>query len=209
MVFEELSDTGATVAWLLALMRMNELDTVIRYNAARALERIHPWAPKPYFDYMSDWNDKDWSKERTQADAEKLRPWAVRGYRVKERYKDEDRKQVKEEIVGRRPGQFPYLAVLRDKPPDSELQARVSSALGGLLIQVLEQLPSLARGKHGTWRPVDLLLINYSHAWVRWYHSEHSALIDEVRRLAKKNGATKETIENLCIWVGHEGFHYS
>jgi len=43
-------------------MRRSELSFVIRYNAARALERVHPWAPKPYFDYMSDWGDRDWRK---------------------------------------------------------------------------------------------------------------------------------------------------
>ena len=203
MVFEEVSDTDATVDWLLGLMRMNELDTVIRYNAARALERIHPWAPRPYFDYMSDWNDRDWSNERNQAEVEKLHPWAVRGYRIK---KSKD----KEELVGRKPGETPYLAVLRTNPPDPVLQARVSQELGELLIQVLEQLPSLPspHPEPGTWRPLDLLLINYSYAWVRWYHPVHSALLEQVRKLAKDHGATTETVENLCRWVSHEGFRY-
>jgi hypothetical protein len=203
MVFEEVADTGATVDWLLGLMRMNELDTVIRYNAARALERIHAWAPKPYFDYMSDWNDRNWSNERKQAEVEKLHPWAVRGYRIK-RGKD------KEEVVGRKPGENQYLAVLRTEPPDAVLQVRVSQELGELLIQALEQLPSLPspRPEPGKWRPFDLLLINYSYAWVRWYHPGHSALLEQVRGLARTYEATNETVENLCHWVSHEGFQY-
>ena len=45
---------------ILSFMTATNLDPIIRYNAARAIERIHPSGPQPYFDFMSDWGSKDW-----------------------------------------------------------------------------------------------------------------------------------------------------
>lgn len=206
ITFEGGYDTNVVVDWLLGLMRRSELSPVIRYNAARALERIHPRAPKPYFDYMSDWGDRDWRKERNEARGEKLCPWAIRGY-YKKKGTDKEGKES-EEIVGRRPGKWPALFVLRTAPVDPNLQAHVSKELARMLVDLLERLPSFPppEPKAGPWRHIDWLLINYSHTWVRWYCADHRDLLKTVRDLAKVNGAGKETIENLFQWVDHKGF---
>jgi hypothetical protein len=202
ITFNDVNNTHAVAEWLLDLMGMRELDVVIRYNAARALERIHPWAPQPYFDYMSDWNDRDWSQTRGRAEAEGLCPWAVRGYRIKK-----DKETGDEKIEDRKPGQKPYVAVLRDRILDVDHQASVSRSIGQLVIETLEQLPnSSPRGGASKWRPLDLLLINYAYAWVRWYHPADWALLERARQVAEKNDAGKETLENLYKWVNHAGF---
>jgi len=184
-------DLRAIVDWLLDLMRSG-LNHVIRYNAARALERIHPWAPKPYFDCVSDWGDKDWSRVRARTREDMIRPWAIRGYRMRG-----------EELIQRKPGTWPALAVCRDEPWDAGLQAHVSAALAAMLTRLIEQLPHEPPRKPKECRPIDCLLINYSYAWTRWHDPEHRDLLDELGRLATGKGAGKETLENLSTWVGH------
>lgn len=56
------------------------LPELIRYNAARAFERVHPSAPKPYFDYTSDWGQTNFGKCLKEFDA-----WAIRGALRKKR----------------------------------------------------------------------------------------------------------------------------
>jgi hypothetical protein len=193
------------VEWLLGIMGDRRLDDVTRYNAARALERSHPWAPRPYFDYMSDWGDRDWKEVRTRAATDKISPWAVRGYRIREAAGAES-----EEVFHRNPRVFPYMAVCKGDKIRPLLQARVSETVGNLLLDLLHQLPeSPERQNEETYRPIDLLLINFSHAWVRWYHSEHSPLLRDVRNSATKNQACKETQENLETWVDHGALRYS
>ena len=76
-----------------------------------------------------------------------------------------------------------------------------------MLIDLLQRLPGEPPPKPGNEpRSIDWLLINYSHAWVRWYCPDHHDLLKAVQDLAKENEACMETLENLFEWVGHKGF---
>ena len=63
--------------------RHDDQDLTVAFNAARALERIHPRAPRPYFDYASDWGERNWTKVYKDAEKQKIRPYAMRGVHLK------------------------------------------------------------------------------------------------------------------------------
>ena len=193
MTYVKGQDYRTVVEWLLQLMRSG-LSPVIRYNAARALERIHPRAPRPYFDYASDWGDRDWARVRNDAKTDQLCPYAIRAYRI-----------VNDHLRDRQPGKRP-LAVCKTEQCDPYLQLEVSAQLGKMLAQLLAELPDSRGDPKCKWQPIDWLLINFSHAWVRWYHPNHNGLLGEVRKLAQERGAGTPTLENLDRWVAHAGF---
>jgi hypothetical protein len=199
MTFARSQDVPGVADWLLGLMRDPSLDAVIRYNAARALERIHPWAPRPYFDYMSDWGDGDWKSVRDQAETDGLRPWAIRGYRIQ--------RETGQTVDPRTPGKNPALAVLRGKPKNIGLQRHVSEQLSELILGLLGELTSKLNDKMDSDLSSNLnwLLINYTHAWVRWYHPEHGPCLRHAQALAPRS-VHPGVLENLTTWVDHPKF---
>jgi hypothetical protein len=198
MTFARSQDLRGVADWLLGLMRDPLLDAVVRYNAARALERIHPWAPRPYFDYMSDWGDGDWKSVRSQAEKDGLCPWAIRGYRIQRKTG---------QTVNRTPGKYPALAVLRGKPKDIGLQRHVSEQLSKLILGLLSQSTSESSDEMSSdlRNNLNWLLINYTHAWVRWYHPKDSGVLREARSLAEQS-VRPGVLENLTTWVDHPKF---
>jgi hypothetical protein len=104
---------------LLDLVQTRHFPEVIRYNAARALERIHPSAPRPYFDYASDWHSEEGWKKQLRENL--LRPWAIRGAFQGER----------------KPGQYPATAIDYSQAAAPGLQRAISSGL----LEVLETCP--------------------------------------------------------------------
>lgn len=180
-IYTDASDVGEMVHCLLDLID-SDLDTLVRYNAARALERIHPLAPKPYYDFMSDWGDRDWSNEWKQAEEDGICPWAIRAHRTHG-----------EDLIPRRPGKHPVLAVLRSGPLDTKLQIDVSERLG----KILQNL--LADPSTDPW-----LLINCSYAWVRWFHSGHTGLLEEIRGLVDHRSQDAKAAEKALADKGGE-----
>lgn len=189
---------SSVIRWLVSLIGNGDLHFEIRYNAARAVERIHAWAPQPYFDYMSDWGEKDWSAKRRSASRARIRPLAIRGYKSTEGKKR------------RRPGDYPSLFVSHTSNIDGELQREVSAEL----LRVIESL--LARWQLADSAPagqresskkdqkeIDWLLINCSYALVRWYHEDHREHLDRLRAESNRVNAGQHVRSNLDYWVGH------
>ncbi len=190
----------------------DEQVTAVRFNAARALERIHPQAPRPYFDYVSDWGEHDWTaaidtwrrlmertrglpplphEERSHAQAAHAgrSPWVMRGHKLNR-------------PIAKRHGGFTFMVGAR---VDNRLQRDVSARLA----QILKRLSHPAT-------PANLpLRINCTWAWVRWYHpeqaQEHGALIERQRILvaeleakgSARLGDELKVLENLELWVGN------
>jgi hypothetical protein len=67
---------GKKVLVMLDLVENKKLNMLVRYNAARALERMHPSGPQPYFEFMSDWRVGHKAKRRFDMS---IYGWAVRG----------------------------------------------------------------------------------------------------------------------------------
>jgi hypothetical protein len=85
------------------------------------------------------------------------------------------------------------------------LQGRVSGQLGELILGLLRQRPPVSGGEGNPDRDLKWLLINYTHAWVRWYHPKDKGALAKARALAQgKAGA--EVLENLRDWVDHTEF---
>jgi hypothetical protein len=180
------------VEWLLEVMRSHPV-ALVRYNAARALERVHVWAPRPYFDFMSDWGEQSWTEERRQAADKRLRPWAIRGFRMRDK-----------KLVQRKPGQNPPLAVSKGAPKDDALHRQVSGELARLIRELLAKVSDEPGGPTTGERETEWLLINYSHAWTRWFHPDHRPQLAELRTLARGRPGVEETEENLRSWVDHD-----
>jgi hypothetical protein len=157
------------VTSLLAILEGDELDEEVRFNAARALERIHPGAPRPYFDYISDWGEKEWPRFAT-AKSEKDAPYTIQGKGLK----------------SVRPARH-----YRFSPNDSNallvdaLWREVSRRLAALLERLFEKPEVLS-----------FLRINCSMAWIRWYHRDQAEQLARLLKLAESN-AEKETTTNL------------
>ncbi len=158
--------------------RQDDADCTVGFNAARALERIHPRAPRPYFDYASDWREKDWTEDRQREKEQNICPNAMRGHYL------ETPKPGKRRI-----------AVLPQMPGDAEttLQELVSKELADILDELINS-SSQAAGESS-------MRINCSFAWVRWYHPSHELRLETLCKDAKARGLEKETIENLEEWV--------
>lgn len=186
------------VYWLLDIVGEPELvdqcasepdHDYVRYNAARALERIHPWAPHPYFDYMSDWGDRDWGDIHKEASNEGLRPWAIR-WRGSTYPESPER--------SRTPGQRPSLAICKNSKINLCLQECVSYRL-------IDDICRLLKKPEKNY----YLLINCSYALVRWYIEDHS---EKLAKLRSKAGELFETraqnpvYDNVVNWVGRSQF---
>jgi hypothetical protein len=170
---------------LLSLIDKSDLDIVIRYNAARALERIHPLAPRPYFDYVSDWgkDDSDWTDVFNKARKQPEKPWVMRGvYR-------------KEPSPGKQYAFTPNIKKEMDKNLQ-HLQTSVSEKLCNILDGLIE-----------TAKPSDhelALRLNISHSLIRWYHPDHLRILEKLKKACISKKIEKETFENLSKWVGHD-----
>ena len=186
MVYRGGEDCSDVANWLLDLIRSEDLHGDVRYNAARALERCHPYAPKPYFDYMSDWGDQDWEYLRRQTNKNAIRPYAIHAFRVR-----------KGRVAPRRPGNWPPIQICPNGLKDASLQKHVSLELGKIILSLLDE------PKENDW-----LLINCTFAWVRWYDEAQRRELEEARERAKGKGASNEVVENLKTWVGDVRMKY-
>lgn len=156
---------------LLKLIESSCLNALVRYNAARALERVHPGAPRPYFDFASDWGGEDWKNEgEWRFDEERWKPWAIRGAYLETR----------------QPGRSPRMDIdfSKARKCDPNLQRKVCRHL----MRVLE-----------TSKERDLR-INCSHALVRWYDFRDRRMDQRLDKLIK-GIRQNETRENLDTWV--------
>ncbi len=173
---------GDVVHLLLTLIedKNSQLNGRIRYNAARALERIHPQAPRPYFEYVSDSGERSWGSVSDKARARDGSPFVMRGT---------GRTEPK---AGRH---WAFAGNDHAKPHDDALQRHVSRSLAA----VLESL--LSEG-----RELSPLRINCSNAWIRWYWSGHHGLKAKLLRQAEAVDLEAETLENLSKWVADPEF---
>lgn len=161
---------------LLTIVENNNLSFLVRYDAARALERLHPSAPKPYFDYASDWGEKNWDKVRNLAIKNNIRPNVIRGF---------GRKKPT-------PGESSPLAIVKNDVNDNIIQRKVSKVLIDTLETLIEE--SLQdEGNH-------FLRINCSYALVRWFHRDDTERLKSLTNIAKEK-IEIETIENIDKWV--------
>lgn len=162
---------------LCAIVENASLTPLLRYTAARALERAHPAAPHPYFEYVSDWGTTDFSVfvNRQILDGDDG-PWVMRGWRA-------------QEAACRR-----YLTFGPNDPAmigNSDLQLDISARLIG----TLEALA--VRGSHA----LQPIRINVSLALVRWYHEACRERWSRLCDTYRVTGIEDETIENLTRWV--------
>ncbi|HKP84783.1 MAG TPA: NACHT domain-containing protein [Blastocatellia bacterium] len=167
---------------LLSLIKNKAIGVTVRFNAARALERIHPQAPHPYFDYVSDWGELDWSKERSAKMPKEKAPSVMLG--------------MKREVA--KPGRhFEYTPDPRTLDRSGHLQEEVSKELGGLIEELFLD-PSIKEDES----PVR---INCANAWLRWYSPREKGLLRKLRDMAERRGFEKETQYNLkLLWDSTE-----
>jgi len=171
----ESKDLNRLVVYTLMEIAENQkLAARVRYNALRALERVHPCAPRPYFAHVSDWGLRDRQQliaimDRPLED----RPWVMVGHRQKEP----------------QPGRHWAWIPNNGENPDHELQREISGRLAQLLEQLLSSFCDAG------------LPINASHAWIRWYDDDHRADRDRVLPNAMKLDHPA-TDENLRRFVG-------
>jgi len=127
---------------LLRIAENGKNDEEVRFNALRALERIHPRAPRPYFIHVSDWGEKDYAElDKIGRDDQSEQPWVVRGHGKKTPV----------------PGLHWSWVPNNTRYPLSSSQTEVSSRLAKILRDSLESTDAL-------W-----LRVNCSHAWIRWF----------------------------------------
>ena len=165
---------------LLDLIEHPNLNARIRLDAARALERICPLAPHPYFEHVSDWGAREYSELVAIATRTTERPWVIRGY-------------GKEKLgVGKHWAWVDNVG----EWPDTDLQAEVSRRLGTILEQMQRDSSD------------SKIQVNVSHAWIRWYHpasreSLDNTLAEAARQFDQSKALENRAIyENLMTWVG-------
>jgi hypothetical protein len=150
---------------------------LLRYTAARALERAHPAAPHPYYEYVSDWGTTDFSvfnsRQITELDDG---PWVMRGWRAQT------------------PACRRYLTFGPNSPlvnVDGRLQAEICE-------QLLDTLEALVAHPQKELFPVR---VNASLALVRWFHEgSYDRWLATCTR-ARRSEVEPETLENLEKWV--------
>jgi hypothetical protein len=162
---------------LVSIVEDARLGSLIQYNAARALERIHPLGPRPYFEYVSDWGTTDFSAFTAgQITKHDDGPWVIRGWKALA------------------PACRRYLTFAPNHPTmgmDKELQRDVSSRL----VSVLAALVAADSGNEMAVR------VNVSLALVRWYHPSDYERWLALCRQCRAKGVEVQTIENLERWV--------
>ncbi|MEM7395375.1 MAG: hypothetical protein AAF492_23835, partial [Verrucomicrobiota bacterium] len=174
------------------IMKHEGLVARVRYNAARALERIHPQAPRPYFDFVSDWGGRDWRNEWESIRQLDRHPQVMRGYK-------------KEQSEARTHSGFLPNSTHRMSEELTSMQRTVSRSIHTLLKPLLET-PTPDRFP---------LRINFSWAWIRWFHPDHEPERLELEKLAReefdrqlKQGlpeneiGERRTLKNLRDFVG-------
>lgn len=155
----------------------------VRYNALRAIERIHPAAPQPYFKHVSDWGPLDYAQLNERArQPETDWPWVMRGH------------GRAAPVPGRHWAWEPKAPQIHPPPSLNEV---VSQRLGRLLVSLLEDGRAPDQSKTG-------IMINASHAWIRWFHSRDLKLLDHLRKLPEA-ALGPEVSENLRRFVGGDG----
>ncbi len=141
---------------VLKILESDDFEVLVRFNAARVLERIHPGAPRPYFDYVSDWGEGYWRREGSVGSRDA--PWVVRGaLRSKE-------------DLGK---QFAFMPNERDVG-DNAFWEMVSARIIRVLTQIVDSDSDDAL----------ILRVNCSNALIRWFHPSHSTeLMELIRRI--------------------------
>lgn len=152
---------------------------LLRYTAARALERAHPAAPHPYYEYVSDWGMTDFSvfssRQVTELDDG---PWVMRGWR------------------SQTPTCRRYLTFGPNSPlvdVDGRLQAEICE-------QIFDTLDALVAHPQQELFPVR---VNASLALVRWFHEDSYGRWLDTCTQARRSEVEPETLENLEKWVRH------
>jgi hypothetical protein len=176
----------------------------VRFNAARALERIHLRAPRPYVEYVSDWGHPEHDVLR-RVDNREIRPWLMKG-------------------TGQLfaiPGHHHRFGYCDVPGPDDNLKGNISKRIcdylekslarvrrgdAGLAGSGLEWAAWLNPKSSATERNRDAaeeaaVRISLSNAWVRWIHPTHLPAARKMAKLAKEK-AELPTLENLGIWTG-------
>jgi hypothetical protein len=167
---------------LLRIAEDSRLMPRVRYNALRAIERIHPCAPRPYFKHVSDWGTLDYEalKEIARQD-ETTWPYVMRGH------------GKREPKAGR------HWAWVENfgEHPDPSFERQVSARLGAILKGAIESPASEVAIGDGF---RSALPINTSHAWIRWFDKSHTDLAKELSATAKQCGQD-EVLENIEHFV--------
>jgi hypothetical protein len=164
------ADSDQTTAF--ELIKMAQSLPRVRYNALRALERVHPCAPRPYFRHVSDWGELDRGElinVAVRSEGEEV-PYVMRGHS----------KQRPE------PGRHWAWVPNMGNNPIRGLQKHVSHHLGLLLQRFLS-----SESDEG-------LSITASHAWIRWFDPEDAPLLDDLRAKARNLGH-KYVQHNLAL----------
>jgi hypothetical protein len=163
---------------LLSMIDNTAIGVTVRFNTARALERVHPQSPRPYFDYISDWGAGDWSAERKRATNRKETPFVMLG--------------AKRETAtpGRQYAYTPRPELINRK---DILQKNVSTKLGDIIDKLLAD--------HEEKKDESPIRINCTNTWLKWYHPSQKNLLFNLCKIAKEKRIEKETLHNLdLIW---------
>lgn len=165
-----------TAGVLLALVENSALSALVRYNAARALERIHPSSPKPYFDFTYDWGEASLEALGTIPDVHTIRgtykknPVPAPAEMVVRTYTEYDKFSSFRKTIVRR-----LMALLRGQP------------LNGL------------QGREDGCLELYFLKVNCSFALVRWFDFKdkplEKTLFDLVR--SERSAIVKENLLKL------------
>lgn len=155
---------------LMEIVAKKALSEVIRYNAARALERIHPSAPRPHFDYMSDWGVADFGEIKG-----KLKTWAIRGVGRKER-------------APREFGMTFYIDKFRNRNHENRFPD-IQKEICNELLNVIESLINSSEY-------IDLQL-NCSHTLIRWHNRENNESKNRINNILKRGEVNNNVKDNL------------
>ncbi|MCP4673915.1 MAG: NACHT domain-containing protein [Deltaproteobacteria bacterium] len=147
---------------------------VARYNAARALERIHPSAPRPYFRYMSDWEGHSRKERSTDFIMTGFRFYAMRGYGSRQP----------------KPGKIVQLML----NPQAEKNEKLELLVSNRLLRAYKALLAVPDQEYSIW-------LNTSLALARWLDPLEEKQAEEIKssidRLAKHVSFTQWNLENV------------
>lgn len=167
-------DVGSVARRLMELVE-EEPDNKIRFNAARALERIHPSAARPYLLYVSAWAKLPAMRLSRQIGGQKLRPWVMKGHGKKEAD----------------PGEHFRFAYRTDIGYDEALQRHVSGRMCAFLSRSIAKKTTSEMS----------VRLNVSNALQRWAHESDLAKIKSLAKRLEAVFPEEKTAENLGLWV--------
>jgi|SRR5271157_23519 len=142
-----------------------------KYEAARCLARLHPSAPQPLCDYVTD---KEWLKPTNYSF---IYGFAARGFHRRER-----------NITDSPPEAISKTYDWKSEPDSAR------SVIRGLLetLRKLKDIPELPRD-------AEFLYVNCSHALIRWLNRDVPRAVQETERLARDPSVRFEVRINLFL----------